>query len=551
MLSFSYLQGRNFSSRRDVGSITGSIAGLIAAHFLFSTSFVYAQTASNAPSNVLATYGTGFLEQGDGVQVLHLSGSPSEMGAEYGFLAGDQIQGALNLITSIAKTDPEAKHVPNWVVTAARRFAGWVFWHHFPSDVKTEITSMVSGAAQRKPAIVLEQYDIAFLNSLIDLVGILKQQKGLENVIPGRSKSWLAKILGLSWMETNCDSMAVWGPRTVGGKTFQTRNIDVQTGLGLEKFPLVIVFKPDGAIPYVSASFAGMNGIVTGMNAYGVGLGQIWAYSNITRFGTPWQLEIKESFAHATTASQAVQMFEAEGNRTYGSNFVIADANGQGYALETTPDDFVIFTANDPKEKLALYNGVSYGDPMPYAVFRGDVAMDPKVRSEQTASNGPTGDPTTTFSYQSRYKGQGDRILAYEQQGILMGEPEAEAISRQTADPSNNLQASVYSNGDRDLWVSYAMMNDTGPVTQAYQGTYHHIPFADYLNGLAYDPKDGRVHVHSWIPSHENDDLRAWEVVVYRSREVIAYHEGMKIESGDMLELREPGGRLIDRTIVR
>src|SRR5690606_18492289 len=116
-------------------------------------------------------------------------------------------------------------------------------------------------------------------------------------------------------------------------KTFQTRNADVATGLGLEKFPLVVGYKGKDfsgrkLIPFISAGFSGQIGVFTGMNSYGVCIGQIWAFSHSKAIGTPWSLAMREVLSQAKTATDAAIIFTSFDSRTYGNNFLFADATG-------------------------------------------------------------------------------------------------------------------------------------------------------------------------------------------------------------------------------
>ena len=58
-------------------------------------------------------------------------------------------------------------------------------------------------------------------------------------------------------------------------------------GCTVENFALIAIYKPTGKIPYVSAGFVGQIGVFTGMNAYGVGAGQIWSFSKEIALGNP------------------------------------------------------------------------------------------------------------------------------------------------------------------------------------------------------------------------------------------------------------------------
>ncbi len=528
----------------------------VLAFLLIGLSITSSATAKDTHQYV-GDVGDGFLEVVNGLPVLHLKGSRSEMGYQYGYLVGDRIKGLLDILPGFA--GKETEWLPSWAFGFAQRLIGWAFWTQFSEDDKQFLLGIQKGAKDGQ-RIKLKKYDLAFLNSLIDVGAIVRES--LEGNRRFESRTRILKALGLHWLSANCDSFAAWGSRTVGGKTFQTRNVDLDVGTGLERFPLVVVFKPNGATPYVSAGFAGQAGVFTGLNAHGVGLGQIWAFSKIKKLGTPWQLQMNQVMGTATSAPEAIDLFGSLGNRTYGSNFVFADAGGNGRAAETTPKHFSVFTENDPKEDQARWNGELYAIPLKEAVFRGDVAMDPEIRAKQTASNGPSGDPRTAKAYRERYQGQGERIVAYEHAGVLIGKDQAEAISRETAMRKRSLQTAVYANTDRELWVSYAEFQEDGSVRQAYAGEYKHIPFASYLPTLELrpGPSGAEIFVRDWMNRPSEFELELTLVRnghLLRAQLVGAGSEtktlaSLGAEEGDVIELRHSGtGVIADRTVVR
>lgn len=449
---------------------------------MFRTLIIFALIFSSlaSASETKTTYHEGWLDTSGVYPVVHLNGSESEMGKQLGYLVGDQIAANIKNLKEISSKNQGGvfSKMPDFVFVMIRRIVGFTFWKTFSPDVKTHIKGIVKGAAERSDKVKLNKFDIAFLNSVIDLTGIIDSLN--ERFGGGSLESHLMQFLGLPEIRSNCDSFAAWGPRTVGGKTFMTRNTDIQTGVGMEKYPLIMVIKKDGKVPVVTATLAGLVGMISGMNANGVGLGQVWATSSDIKLHTPWQLQMREIFMDAISAQHAVLMFSQMGKVVYGSNFVFADPR-EGYAVEATAHHFSIFKPNDQRELEAKWNGQTYGLPMPNAVFRGDVSMDMAIRAVQTSANGPKGDPREAGSYNDRYRDQYLRIKEYEDKGELIGVEQAIAISKGTAMKHSNLMNAVYSNNDLDMWVTYSKINDDGSTTQAFEREYVNIPFYKYL----------------------------------------------------------------------
>lgn len=523
--------------------------------FSFVFSFILISQSFASESRVIKTYGNGFLEMRQDIPVLHLKGTEFEMGRQYGALAADTILANIDNLKKIGESEqPDVKYLPNSIFTWLRKIVGFAFWVFFPKDVKEHIKGMVAGA--KEIGVKINKYDIAFVNAIPDIVGIAGGlmdrgglgEKDLENKF--------LRVLGLTKFIQQCDSMAVWGPRTVDGKTFQTRNTDITTGAGIERYPMVIVYKADGKIPFVTAAFSGMVGIFTGLNAYGVGLGQVWAFSKDVKLTTPWNISFRKLFAESKTAKEVITAMREMNNTTYGNNFVIADAGGHenpadtAFVVEMSGKNMATFVENDQRELVLTYEGVPYGYPIPNGVFRGDVSFDPDLRARQLSGNGPDGDARGSNSYIQRYKGQYDRIIAYEESEVQMGHLEAEAISKETAMKTSSLQTAVYANTDRDMWVSYAKIQEDGSVLQAFEREYVNIPFYKYLVDLK--KVKGIVQINNWFKARTNLKLR------YRSNDQVTSEQivnlqadeklstGIKLVKGETVELYE-GDVLIDR----
>jgi len=425
------------------------------------------------------------------LNVLVITGTYFEMGRQYGYLQAKEIGDVLRLFDSISEKESSG-WMPVGTQHSIRRMLGGLFEKHFPDSAKQMLDGVREGAAAA--GIKLDRLDLAFLNSLIDIAGI--GSTNLSFTADGWSAvSSLVKALrnqiGTAWIEQNCDTLAVWGSRTELGKTFQTRNTDITVGMGLERFPLAYVAFPVDAkrnklIPYAAAGFAGQIGVSTGLNAYGVGLGQVWAFSNSKAIGRPWSLTMIDVMANAQSASAAAQILRsiAPSTHTYGNNFVFADAKGNGIVVELNAKTSDTFVAGDPREfqEGRMTDGRIWAVPLQEALVRADFSMSKKIRVDQTSARGPNGYPPEASSYQNRYAGQIQRILGYERLERKMGAREAAVISRATADRnSGNMQIAVYANTDRKMWVSYAT-NSKGRIRHAYQNPFVLVPFDQILS---------------------------------------------------------------------
>ena len=409
---------------------------------------------------VVARHGEGFLELHHGDRkVLHTKGTSYERGVQYGFLVGDEVEGILGkLPVYAARMGGNLAAYAQALITPA---GSMIMRPYFDRDALEEIRGILDGMRLRNPGTFVREQDLVFMNSLIDIGAVVDLQT------------------------LKCSGLAVWGDISKDRKLFQTRVVDLMVGSGIEAHALVVMAKPTGGVPYVNLGWAGMIGCASGLNARGIGISQVWAFSVDKGFGRPWILSMRELMSTGTSVDDAVRILSTD-RRTYGSNFVFADRGdtrgGQprGIAIEVSQRDFAQFESNDPKEDLALWNGQPYAIKIPFAVFRGDAAMDPILRSRQTASNGPTGDPRAAGAYQNRYEGQGRRIQAYVNAGQKIGADECIEITKAVAMRRSSLQCCVYANTDLEVWVANARTDAAGQSYDAWTEPYRHYSLDDY-----------------------------------------------------------------------
>lgn len=416
------------------------------------TAFLISVMPQPAESAIVAVCGEGYLEMINGHRILHLKGTSYEMGYQYGALAGKDIAGVVSQLPKYAGTFG----VPPALTSLAMDLGANLFEPYFLEEEMEQLRGIIAGMDDAMPGHTVKVSDLVFLNSLIDAGGIFG--------------------------EMFCDGFAAWDDLTVDGKVFQTRNVDLMIGSGLEYYTAIIIVKETGKAPFCNLSWTGMIGVASGLSGYGIGVSQIWGTTTDHEFGRPWPLNIREGLSEKSSGREVAQILIDEPHRTYGSNFVFGDAhNVCGWALETTANHSALFKDNDPKELQARYRGECYAIRIENAVFRADTAMDPTIRSLQTASHGPDGDPRTAGAYKNRYQGQADRIIAYRDAGIKIGHEQAEAISRETAMRSGSLQCCVYNNTDRQVWVADAVIDDEGNALLACDQEYFHYDFDSCL----------------------------------------------------------------------
>ncbi|MDP3921461.1 MAG: neutral/alkaline non-lysosomal ceramidase N-terminal domain-containing protein [Candidatus Omnitrophota bacterium] len=249
---------------------------------------------------------------------------------------------------------------------------------------------------------------------------------------------------------TFCSNGAYWGPATSSGQLIAIRNLDWNRHMGVHEWA-VVKYVENGAGPnYVNIGYYGFTGVLSGMNARGLSVGQIGATSvDETMEGVPMPFLLKRVLAEAESLEDAIGILERN-YRTRGYNYLIADAvRKEAVAVETTQNHLAVFRDHDPHELT-----VNYALPVHSAVFRGDPALDPVIRNLQRASKGDPDTPGLEVprgsAYEIRYLKHGN--LVQDHFGKIDAEV-AQAIALEIA-PQSNIQSVVYA--FPDFWVANA-----------------------------------------------------------------------------------------------
>jgi isopenicillin-N N-acyltransferase-like protein len=266
--------------------------------------------AARAESKTIARCGAGFLEDIDGARVLHVSGTPYEMGYQHGVLLKDEIhamvrflfdvkakefseQLQLDLGNGLLKLKPDAKAIIGTITAIQKK--------HIPPAHLEEIRGVADGAN-------------------IDYDEILR-----ANFIPELF---------------HCSGFALSGKATKDGTLYHGRVLDYGCDWRLQEHAVVMIAKPNGKIPFVNITYSGFVGSVTGMNAKQVAIGEMGGRGLGKWNGTPMALLFRLALEEADDLDEAVAIFR-DRPRTCQYYYVISDGKtGRAVGMEASHDAF-------------------------------------------------------------------------------------------------------------------------------------------------------------------------------------------------------------------
>ncbi len=176
----------------------------------------------------------------------------------------------------------------------------------------------------------------------------------------------------------SCSFFAAWGPRTVDGKMFSSRDLDWNSDTGIANYKMLAVYEPDGQIPYIMATYTGLLGALNGMNMSGITVSEIGSHNTATTYqGEPWSLRMRDILSTAGNLAQVKTILwdfrDKPNTGGYNWMFSYGDPSGSGadagaYSVESDSMTTSVFRDDSDIEKNAVWID-NEGNPVTSAVL--------------------------------------------------------------------------------------------------------------------------------------------------------------------------------------
>jgi isopenicillin-N N-acyltransferase like protein len=270
--------------------------------------------SSPAPAEVVARHGEGWLETIDGYQILHLKGTPREMGIQHGKLLGESVR--QNMQYLLQEKGDKAIEVLGPVKVKPRNL----------------ISSIVKIQRPHVPAKYWEE-----MEGVAEGAGLPIEDVQAANFIPELF---------------HCSGFAVMDSATADGTLYHGRVLDYGVDLKLQEHPVLIVAEPENGIPFVNVTYAGFIGSVTGMNAQHVSIGEMGGGGIGHWEGVPMAFLVREVLETAGDLDAAVAIFR-DNPRTCEYYFVVADGKtNRAVGMEAAWNRFALVQPNSTHPRL-------------------------------------------------------------------------------------------------------------------------------------------------------------------------------------------------------
>ena len=369
-----------------------------------------------------------------GLKVLHVWGSPEEMGRQHGEGLAEEMKAAHEryMVERVTWDQGYSLEYQRQCAEAMER--------HIPEEYIREMRALGEAAG-------MEYEQILLLHTHADMVHFGKEW---GKVTDGRQRR----------QESLCSNFVAFGEATSDGKVYHGRNLDWSTGTGVQEYAVLLIAEPDGGVPFALMSYAGAIGGVTGMNAEGITFGEMTSSTaDETLDGLPLFLACRRILDSCRDLEQ-VEDFVTTYPGTTGWNFMIADGEaGDARAFEVDAKRRVMFGPNDPAENLPP---LSY--PIPNAIRRTNHPTSPEVQEAAAARVGIDNIPLArvilpTIDTWHRYAALG-KWIAEDHYGKIDERIARAMLQSEPVAGGGNLHSAVFNATDRVLWAANASLEE-------------------------------------------------------------------------------------------
>ncbi len=245
-----------------------------------------------------ATHGPASLRIVEGVPVLHVYGTPAEMGEQQGRLIGAQAKRVhRQYFGRIFRPGGRDIGLRDDVLKLSRKMEASI-----PAAYVTEMKAMAKAAG-------MDYDDMLIANTVFDIKRSIF-----------------------------CTTFVATGDRSADGKPVFGRNLDFPTLGVAHKFSCVIVYHPKDGHAVASVTFPGLVGVLSGMNDAGVAAAVMEVHLQGAKVqATPYAMVFRSALTGAATTDDAVAAVRARA-RTATNNLMVCDANGAAACVELGMD---------------------------------------------------------------------------------------------------------------------------------------------------------------------------------------------------------------------
>ena len=259
-----------------------------------------------------------------GLWEAHIKGDAIERGATYGVLCGDLLKHQEDTfnhrIHELVPSHRWVEFLHKVVILFNRNMA-----RHIPEEYRNEIYAMSLSASNE-----YTRYGSNYVRQLnyhaAHDIGHAMQE----------------------YMLVGCTSFAAWGSRSATGELIVARNFDFYLGDDFAKNKIILFVEPTDGNRFVSLSWPGMMGVVSGMNEHGLSITLNALKGDIpTSSAMPISLLARHIMQHASTIDEAYAIAKEFECFVSESMLVASAKDGCAAIIEKTPKCTAIYRSEE------------------------------------------------------------------------------------------------------------------------------------------------------------------------------------------------------------
>lgn len=269
------------------------------------------------------------LKNKQGQWELYVEGNPLQIGKITGSLTQDLMQNQEAFFFNKVEDLVPSKFQQYLL----RKFLAWYnrkMYLHIPEEYKTEIYGLSQFASLNFSEIGTPYLRLLYLHGAHDIGHALQDL-----------------------MLVGCSSFAVWGEKTVDGELLIGRNFDFYAGDEFAEEKIIAFINPSEGHKFMSVTWGGMIGVVSGMNDQGLTVTINAGKSEIPLVAkTPISIVTREILQYASTIEEAVAIAKKREVFVSEAIFVSSAMDRKAAIIEVSPDNFGVFEVENTNELI-------------------------------------------------------------------------------------------------------------------------------------------------------------------------------------------------------